>query len=266
LTFASHDDHLEVARLLLDKGANANVMKLGKNDYSTLMLTCNRKKGYLEMARLLIDKGANVNAARKSDGYTALMYACEYGHLEIARLFIDKGADLNAARTKGGYTPLMWASKEGHLEIARLLIAKGANMSVYAEEGFNALIIASLNDQHGDIVQLLIDNGADVNAVLDEKESDSDGYTALMAACERGRLKAAKILIKKGADVLMKTLAEKKTALMFASSCYVSNNAVSLKLVKHLLKNGADRTATDSEGKTAYFYAARFPDRQAALK
>lgn len=51
--------------------------------------------GNTEIARLLIEQGANVNAADKY-GITPLMNACDGGFVETARLLIEQGADVNA--------------------------------------------------------------------------------------------------------------------------------------------------------------------------
>jgi len=51
--------------------------------------------GRVEVARILIDAGANVNA-RDSHGETALMRAAQMGYAETAKLLIESGADVNA--------------------------------------------------------------------------------------------------------------------------------------------------------------------------
>jgi ankyrin repeat protein len=48
-------------------------------------------RGHLEIARLLVEGGANVNAARTDTGYTALICASKYGHLGIAQLLAERG-------------------------------------------------------------------------------------------------------------------------------------------------------------------------------
>jgi len=51
------------------------------------------QNGHLEVALLLLDKGADVNAADR-DGWTPLYPASSNGHLEVARLLRDKGAKM----------------------------------------------------------------------------------------------------------------------------------------------------------------------------
>jgi hypothetical protein len=60
--------------------------------------------GRTEVARLLVEKGANVNA-RSNDGATALHGAAFFCHMDIVDLLLDRGAAANA-RNMRGETPL----------------------------------------------------------------------------------------------------------------------------------------------------------------
>ena len=62
----------------------------------------------MEVARLLLDKGANVNACM-DDGYTALMAASQQGHLSTVKLLLASGANKDAVNT-AGKTALSFAS------------------------------------------------------------------------------------------------------------------------------------------------------------
>lgn len=50
--------------------------------------------GKIEIATLLLKKGANINQKDKH-GVTPLMRAAEHGHEEMAKLLIKHGADVN---------------------------------------------------------------------------------------------------------------------------------------------------------------------------
>ncbi|MBN2130683.1 MAG: ankyrin repeat domain-containing protein [Sedimentisphaerales bacterium] len=60
--------------------------------------------GQTEVAKLLIERGANVNVG-SSDGATALHAAAFFCHTEIVKLLLDRGAQVNAENIRGE-TPL----------------------------------------------------------------------------------------------------------------------------------------------------------------
>ena len=61
-------------------------------------------RSHVDVARLLLDKGAEVDRANK-DGTTPLYVAGHNGHVAAVRLLLDNGADINRA-DKDGETPL----------------------------------------------------------------------------------------------------------------------------------------------------------------
>ena len=87
------------------------------------------ENGHAQVAKLLLDKGANVNV-RDIGGETALICASRHGHVEIVRMLLDKGADVNV-KALFGYTPLSVAGAlsmnlAAVKEIVDLLKAHGA--------------------------------------------------------------------------------------------------------------------------------------------
>jgi len=75
LRSASENGHLEVVRLLLDRGAEIHAGE----DYSLRWASHN---GRLEVVRLLLDRGAEIHARNDE----ALRFAKSYGHLEVVEL------------------------------------------------------------------------------------------------------------------------------------------------------------------------------------
>ena len=99
------------------------------------------ENGHVDVARLLLDNGAEVNRAKK-DGATPLYIACEKGHVDAARLLLDKGADMNRAK-ENGVTPLFIACFNNHVDVARLLLEQGADVDRAKEDGATPLYVAS---------------------------------------------------------------------------------------------------------------------------
>jgi ankyrin repeat protein len=107
--------------------------------------------GHVEVTRLLLDKGANIEA-QGNDGSTALMEAVSFCHTEAARLLLDKGADVFTT-DNDGKTPLEIAmGQEGrdNREIERRnQIVDLLKASITAREGeFNEDKDESTEKQH----------------------------------------------------------------------------------------------------------------------
>lgn len=81
--------------------------------------------GHDDVARYLLDAGADVNAA-SPNGTTALMMAVRGGHAAVVELLLARGADV-AHRNDAGATALAWA-RRGRLDaIESALRRSGAN-------------------------------------------------------------------------------------------------------------------------------------------
>ena len=74
---------------------------------------------HLDVVRLLLDKGADVNQAR-NDGTTALYIVCQNGYVDTARLLLENGAAVDKADLHGT-TPLAIAKRNGHTAIVELI-------------------------------------------------------------------------------------------------------------------------------------------------
>jgi len=153
-TWAIHNDHPNVARLLIATGANVNLFD--QDGWTALMVAA--AKNQQEIVRLLIVAGANVDLITQY-GYTALMKVAISNRPEIARLLIVAGADVDLVE-QDGYTALMLAAQSNNTEIVRLLIAAGANLDLIDQFGETALIY-SVRYNSPEIARLLIAAGAD---------------------------------------------------------------------------------------------------------
>lgn len=87
LMIAVYKGHLEIVKLLLNKGANVNhVNNIGSNSLSLY-------PSY-DIGRLLIDYGIDVNHISKT-GWTPLMSASEGSNIGLIKMLLESGADVN---------------------------------------------------------------------------------------------------------------------------------------------------------------------------
>lgn len=75
----------------------------------------------LEVAELLLEKGAEVNAQDKG-GLIPLHNASSYGHLDVAALLIKHGTLVNAT-DRWGFGPLHEAAQKGRTQLCALLVS-----------------------------------------------------------------------------------------------------------------------------------------------
>jgi uncharacterized protein len=111
----------KAVEILLATGAQVNVA--ARNSMKVAPLHSAAAADQTEIARLLLEHGADVNA-RQQAGVTPLHQAAAAGQLGLAELLLDHGADVNA-RTDDGATPLGLAVKNQREKLVTLLRQQG---------------------------------------------------------------------------------------------------------------------------------------------
>ena len=117
LGLASFFGHLEVAKLLLERGANANAES--RNTMRVVPLHSAVAGRHTKVAELLLANGANVNT-KQQGGFSPLHQAAAHGQLEMIRLLLSYGADAKATKNDG-LSARDLATAGGHPEAAALL-------------------------------------------------------------------------------------------------------------------------------------------------
>ena len=225
LMIAIDNDHNDVAKLLLDRGANPHVSDWWGR--SALWITIDRK-GSLGGGR-----GGGGGGGR---GAAAASRGSAVSHMDIVnRLLaadVDPNAELNMHRpSRGGNsgrfadrqlgtgcTPLYRATEAGDMEVIRALLAKGANPNIN-DMGFTPFLVAAGVTPGGGgggapnttLLDLMIQHGADVNAQVTgtrtysmrisyQPPPDREGTSALHGAVQGGRTDLVRYLLEKGAN------------------------------------------------------------------
>ncbi len=140
-----------------------------------------------DVVRVLIAAGADPNAAMAGGGHaeTPLHWAASSDDLDVADALLDAGADLEAlGGSIAGGTPLDNAVGYGCWHVARRLVGRGARV----DRLWHAASLGMLARMH----ELL---------AADPPPTTEEIANAFWQACHGGQLRAAELLLGRGADV-----------------------------------------------------------------
>lgn len=209
LQAASLNGHLNVVRLLMERGADLNAQS---GRYCTALQAAAYTGREAVMDFLLSHKDPQPDLNIMGGTFdTALQAAVSEGHDSIVQRLLDLGAHVNAKRG-GGCTALHRAAALGSIEVVRILLKNGAQVDMRdGSYGRTPLAVAAWNG-HLDCVQLLADSGANINAV------DSQRSTPLHLALERNQQKVAQLLIDRDARLDVANDAQKTQAQLALDS------------------------------------------------
>ena len=114
LMLAAFNNHLELAKVLIARGADVNKAGWTPLHYAST-------KGHREMMRLLLDNDAYIDS-ESSNGTTPLMMAAQYGSADAVKLLLDAGADPRL-RNQLGLNAIDFAQKASRIDSADLIAA-----------------------------------------------------------------------------------------------------------------------------------------------
>jgi ankyrin repeat protein len=257
--YDAQEDGVGISRLLLEHGVDIHA----RNKNYVTALSFAAWNGRFEIARLLLENGANPKV-ETDDGSTLLHFVSQAKHnsqeegVGIARLLLERGANVNA-RKKNKNTPLHAAAFKGRLEIVRLLLDHGANANAENHESSEtALHVVSRGEYDSQedgvgISRLLLERGVDINA------QNTHCDTALSLAVLNGRLEIARLLLENGANPKVETN-DGSTPLHFVSQAKHNSQEEGVGIARLLLERGANVNAR-KKNKNTPLHAAAFKGR-----
>lgn len=186
-------DMLCVVHLLLDGGADVNMVEGASPHRSVLQIACALGDRFIEVVKLLLDRGADVSKGDKN-GSTPLMTAVQGSSIGIVKLLVERGAEVSASNADGR-TALFIAAERDSVKVCRFLLNQDADINATGRSNYTALHVACLHSKR-DNVELLLKRGADL-----EIPNKPWGDTALMGAIIGGDLATVRLLLDHGADI-----------------------------------------------------------------
>jgi ankyrin repeat protein len=190
------NNHYEVAKYLIEKGATIRFVGIKKGDvigtfHDTLLDAL--KSGNAKMIDLVLSSGYPSSDETK-DEYKFVIQNFKNNsteHLKALQHFVEK----TNPKSTFFYTEMLknvGMSRPINFEAIKWLIEKGANVNGHESKGYPHLLVWCCEENEIEIVKYLISKGADINA--------SNGI-ALKNSTLRGQFNIVKFLVENGAKV-----------------------------------------------------------------
>lgn len=169
--------HIEIAKFLIDNGANVHT-----NQEEPLRRAC--LSGNKDLVEYLIKSGSNIHVTKIYRGVDIpLNNACKSGNIELVKLLIKKGIALKRKNCRA----LISAFESRNLKLIKYLISLGYDIKKDSAECLEAAVYN--NDMK--LISFLEKNGVSI------KER---GGLAFESACEYGNIRMFELLLKRGVD------------------------------------------------------------------
>ena len=238
----STSDKLNITKLLIHKGVNANVQN--RNGTTALQLAC--ENGNSGIAKMLLENDSDINLVdNECNNALHYVFKSRQNRHHLIKLLIDKGIYVNS-QNKNGTSPLQLASKFGDYEAVKELLDCNASIYVVDNVNDNSLHYALSWKCNTDVIKLLINRGIDVNA------QNTNGTTALHLTCENSNYEVAQKLVENHACVKILD-DDNNTALHYMSKSWKNNQNI----VRLLIGEGLDINSRNIHGTTALQVACR---------
>ncbi|CAG8002970.1 unnamed protein product [Penicillium salamii] len=239
LWIAVNRGNIEIAKLLLESGANPNLNPQGLD----MILLRAVEHPTVELVKLLLDYGADIEQEDNSSAWrsTALARVAGTSNTDILRHLLERQPKVDVGHIgKNSQSPLHVAAQSGQTMNLRILLQQGSDPNAWSDDDSWLPLHASFEST--DIIKLLLAQGCNINAksawgsilnlaVFNEQidsvellleqnpkpdleledpsvaffdESDK-GVAPLAMACAKNNAKIVRLLIEAGADTHHRT-------------------------------------------------------------
>lgn len=259
LWWAILNQHLEIAKILLDRGANREIQDA---DSQTPLLWTARNK-HEELTKLLLNEGAAISAQDKHER-TALFWAVEHSHEELVKLLLDRTGDhkgknqllnfiaLGSVRTRTDTEDLPLSRDGDSEDKTPLLSAVRKSFELLAQRHMEHNTTVDRERLPRQATSMWsTENGQKVLLELLRGKSEEDvekSNQSLLEAAKQGNVHSAKLLLDAGTDIHTRTYYG-ETPLWWAAR---NGHA---ELVKFLFDRGGNIEAKDKFGLTPLAWA-----------
>lgn len=242
------------------------------------------------MITYFLDKGIDLHS-KDDKGNGIFNYAAKKGNKKLLDLLIKKGVAYKELNGNGG-NAFIFASQgtrgtENSLDAYKYLEALGIQPNVVTKDGINPLHALAFKNKALDIFNYFIEKGVDVNqanskgdtpfsnavsrndfnsishlikGVSNINHANKSGVTPLMKAAQRNSLEVVDLLLKNGADPMLKDVEGNSLAYYVVQSYNTKKQEEFDKKVSLLKEKGVNFTKQQADGETLWHLAIKKND------
>lgn len=176
LLAAAYNNDTELLRQLAEAGADVNFQ--AGNGWTALQHAADQDN--IDIARILLDRGADINHRNIPTGRAAIHYAAVGEDTALLELLIERGAQIDI-RNNDGETPLFDAASSGSEKGVKMLVDSGCDVTAKNLAGKSAIYAAAKGSQ-AEIAELLLtypaESAARRDALAAQKKASGEAVVA----------------------------------------------------------------------------------------